>query len=126
LAAAAGYRASRRCSDGADSPNTRGRNSSSIETTPKSICGTLAYKFIALVGDEHLAVNVVDVATDRVETHEEVVATLEIAARYVPVHRLSATTNCGMAPMRRDVAYAKLGALGRGAHLLRARLGLAE
>jgi 5-methyltetrahydropteroyltriglutamate--homocysteine methyltransferase len=41
----------------------------------------------------------------------------------VPKHRIIASTNCGMAPMRRDIAYAKLAALGRGAALARERLG---
>jgi 5-methyltetrahydropteroyltriglutamate--homocysteine methyltransferase len=79
---------------------------------------------LSLVGDKRVAVGVIDVASNRVETDEDVVATLELAARYVPIEFLSATTNCGMAPMRRDVAYAKLGALGRGTRLLRERLGL--
>jgi 5-methyltetrahydropteroyltriglutamate--homocysteine methyltransferase len=73
-------------------------------------------------GDKHVAVGAIDVADDRVESADEVLATLEIAARYIPVRLLSATTNCGMAPMRRDVASAKLGALVRGAHRARERL----
>ena len=48
---------------------------------------------------------------------------IEVAARHVPKHRIIASTNCGMAPMRRDIAYAKLAALSRGAALARARLG---
>jgi 5-methyltetrahydropteroyltriglutamate--homocysteine methyltransferase len=41
----------------------------------------------------------------------------------VPKERIIAGTNCGMAPMRRDIATAKLGALGRGAELARKRFG---
>jgi 5-methyltetrahydropteroyltriglutamate--homocysteine methyltransferase len=63
------------------------------------------------------------VASDEVETAEQVADTIELAARHVPKHRIIASTNCGMAPMRRDIAYAKLAALGRGAALARTRLG---
>ena len=64
-----------------------------------------------------IAVGVIDVATDRVESPEDVKAVIEIARRYLPDERIIASTNCGMAPMRREVAYAKLGALGAGARL---------
>jgi len=37
----------------------------------------------------------------------------------VPVNRLFPCTNCGMAPMKRDVALAKLRALAAGAALAR-------
>ena len=47
--------------------------------------------------------------------YPEVRATLELAARYIPAERLIASTNCGMAPMNRSIAYAKLRALGTGA-----------
>jgi 5-methyltetrahydropteroyltriglutamate--homocysteine methyltransferase len=41
----------------------------------------------------------------------------------VPKEAIIAGTNCGMAPMRFDVALAKLDALGKGAALARKRLG---
>ena len=41
--------------------------------------------------------------------------------KHVPKERIIAGTNCGMAPMRRDIAAAKLAALGQGAALARAR-----
>jgi 5-methyltetrahydropteroyltriglutamate--homocysteine methyltransferase len=68
-------------------------------------------------------VGVIDVASDEVETPEDVAATIEAAMKYVPKHRITACTNCGMAPMRRDIAQAKLKALGDGAALARARFG---
>jgi 5-methyltetrahydropteroyltriglutamate--homocysteine methyltransferase len=43
--------------------------------------------------------------------------------KYVPKQRIVACTSCGMAPMPRDIAYAKLDALGKGAALARARFG---
>ena len=51
-------------------------------------------------------VGVIDVATERVETPEEVAATIAEALQFVPAERLFPCTNCGMAPMRRDVAEA--------------------
>ncbi len=65
--------------------------------------------------DKDVAVGCIDVANDRIETAAEVRATLELAARYIPAERLIASTNCGMAPMNRSIAYAKLRALGTGA-----------
>jgi 5-methyltetrahydropteroyltriglutamate--homocysteine methyltransferase len=68
-------------------------------------------------------VGVIDVATDHVETSEEVADTIAAALSFVPPERLFPCTNCGMAPMRRDVAEAKLAALGAGADLARRRFG---
>src|SRR5262249_46155401 len=68
-------------------------------------------------------VGVTDVATDAIETPEEVAATIEAAMQYVPKQRIYACTNCGMAPMRRDIAQAKLVALAAGAALARQRFG---
>jgi len=78
---------------------------------------------LGLLDGKDVMVGVIDVATDEVETAEQVADTIELAARHVPKHRIIASTNCGMAPMRRDIAYAKLAALGRGAALARERLG---
>jgi len=51
-----------------------------------------------------------------------VATTIEAAIQYVPRECIIAGTNCGMAPMRRDIAVAKLDALGKGAALARKRL----
>ena len=61
----------------------------------------------------------IDVATDAVETPEDVAATIGEAMKYVPKEKIFPCTNCGMAPMRRDIAMAKLEALGAGAELAR-------
>jgi len=66
---------------------------------------------------------VIDVASDSVETAEDVVAVIDKVAQFVPKSNIVATTNCGMAPMHRDIAEAKLMALGAGAKLARERLG---
>ena len=66
---------------------------------------------------------VIDVANDSIESTEDVVAVIEAVMKFVPRENIIATTNCGMAPMRRDIAEAKLMALGAGAKLARERLG---
>jgi 5-methyltetrahydropteroyltriglutamate--homocysteine methyltransferase len=78
---------------------------------------------LGLLDGKDVMVGVIDVASDEVETAEQVADTIEAAMRHVPKQRIIASTNCGMAPMRRDIAYAKLAALGKGAALARARLG---
>jgi 5-methyltetrahydropteroyltriglutamate--homocysteine methyltransferase len=58
-----------------------------------------------------------------VETAEQVAGTIRDALKYVDRTRLYPCTNCGMAPMSREVALAKLAALGAGAALARAQSG---
>jgi 5-methyltetrahydropteroyltriglutamate--homocysteine methyltransferase len=62
---------------------------------------------------------VIDVATDEVETPERVAQVIGEVTKFVPREKIVACTNCGMAPMRRDIAQAKLAALGAGARLAR-------
>src|SRR5437879_3588171 len=77
---------------------------------------------LELLQGKDVLVGVIDVATDAVETPQDVAATIAAAMRHVPADRIVACTNCGMAPMRRDVAAAKLAALVQGAALARERL----
>lgn len=78
---------------------------------------------LSLLKGKDVLVGVIDVATDEIETPEDVAATIEAAMQFVPTERILACTNCGMAPMRRDIAEAKLVALGKGAALARKRFG---
>jgi 5-methyltetrahydropteroyltriglutamate--homocysteine methyltransferase len=80
-------------------------------------------ELLGLLRGKVVQAGVIDVASDTVETAEDVVATIEAVAKFVPKSNIVATTNCGMAPMRRDIAEAKLAALGAGAKLARQRLG---
>ncbi len=75
---------------------------------------------IALLEGKDVLLGVIDVATDKIETPEEVAATIEQAMKFVPAERIQPCTNCGMAPMRWELAFAKLQALGAGAELARA------
>jgi len=78
---------------------------------------------LALLPGKVIQAGVIDVASDTVETAEDVVNVIEAVSKFVPKSNIVATTNCGMAPMRRDIAEAKLAALGAGAKLARQRLG---
>jgi 5-methyltetrahydropteroyltriglutamate--homocysteine methyltransferase len=78
---------------------------------------------LKLLKGKDVLVGVIDVASDRVETPQEVAAVIQKALKYVPANRLFPCTNCGMAPMDRDIAIAKLQALGAGAALARRKLG---
>jgi len=81
-------------------------------------------RLLSLLQGKDVQVGAIDVATDAVETAEDVAATIEEAERHVPAERIVVSTNCGMAPMRRDVAAAKLAALTAGAAVARERLGV--
>jgi 5-methyltetrahydropteroyltriglutamate--homocysteine methyltransferase len=78
-------------------------------------------KLMQLLKGKDVLVGVIDVASERVETPQEVAATIKAALKYVPRNRLYPCTNCGMAPMSRDIAIAKLKALASGAALARRR-----
>ena len=80
-------------------------------------------ELIGLLEGKDVLVGAIDVATDVVESPEDVAATLRRALAHVPAARLYPCTNCGMVPLARDVARAKLAALGAGAALVRAELG---
>ena len=76
-------------------------------------------ELMALLKGKVLQAGVIDVASDEIETAEDVAKVIGEAMKYVPKENIIATTNCGMAPMRREVAEAKLKALGDGARLAR-------
>jgi 5-methyltetrahydropteroyltriglutamate--homocysteine methyltransferase len=78
---------------------------------------------LKLLDGKAIEIGVIDVASDEIETPEEVAAVIAAVADHVPKEAIIAGTNCGMAPMRFDVALAKLEALGKGAALARERLG---
>jgi 5-methyltetrahydropteroyltriglutamate--homocysteine methyltransferase len=78
---------------------------------------------LSLLEGKDVLAGCVDVASSRVETPEEVADVIREALRYVPPERLQPCTNCGMAPLQRDVARAKLRALAAGTALVRAELG---
>jgi 5-methyltetrahydropteroyltriglutamate--homocysteine methyltransferase len=78
---------------------------------------------LKLLEGKEVMIGVIDVANDKVETPEEITGVIAEAMKYLPKESLRPCTNCGMAPMHRDVAMAKLSALGAGAALARSRFG---
>ena len=77
---------------------------------------------LKLLDKKELMVGAIDVATKEVETPEEVAATLRAAMEFVEPERIFPCTNCGLAPLPRDVARGKLKALAAGAKLVRDQL----
>jgi 5-methyltetrahydropteroyltriglutamate--homocysteine methyltransferase len=78
---------------------------------------------LKLLDGKDVLVGVIDVATDEIETPEAVAAVIGQAMQYVPPERIIACSNCGMAPMRRQIAVNKLEALAQGAALARKKFG---
>jgi 5-methyltetrahydropteroyltriglutamate--homocysteine methyltransferase len=87
----------------------------------EAINSRVPLKLLSLLGGKDVLAGVIDVATDTVETPEQIAALIGDIMRYVPKERIVACTNCGLAPMRRDIAEAKLIALGQGVALARKR-----
>ena len=79
-------------------------------------------ELLKLLEGKEVLLGAIDVASERIETPEEVAAVLRRALAFVAPERLVACTNCGMAPLDRAIANAKLQALGAGAALLRKEL----
>ena len=77
---------------------------------------------IELLRGKKVMLGAIEVASDTVETPEEVVATLRRALPFVDADKLYPSTNCGMAPLNRRVAQDKMVALAAGAELLRREL----
>ncbi len=80
-------------------------------------------RLLALLDRKDVLIGAIDVATDVVETPQDVAAVIAEAMKYLLKEKILACTNCGMAPMSWDVAFAKLAALGRGAELARQKFG---
>jgi 5-methyltetrahydropteroyltriglutamate--homocysteine methyltransferase len=80
-------------------------------------------ELMKLLAGKDVMVGVIDVASDVIETPEQVAETIGRALQFVPKERLIACTNCGLAPMSREVAMRKLQALAQGAELARQKFG---
>ncbi|MEP1871095.1 MAG: methionine synthase, partial [Paraglaciecola sp.] len=83
-------------------------------------------ELLALIRGKKVMVGAIDVATDTIETPEEVANTLREALKYVDADKLYPCTNCGMAPLSRDVARGKLNALSAGAEIIRRELSASK
>ena len=79
-------------------------------------------ELLALLKGKDVLVGAIDVASDALETPEQVASTIRSAMKFVPPEKLYPCTNCGMVPLARDVAFGKLKALAAGAALVRKEL----
>mgnify|MGYP000005812877 FL=1 len=77
---------------------------------------------LELIRGKKVMVGAIDVATDIIETPEQVASTLRKALQFVDADKLYPCTNCGMAPLSRSVARGKLNALSAGAEIIRKEL----
>ena len=92
---------------------------SSVDQVSLEIAGShVPLDVLDLLGDKSVQAGVIDVATDRVESPEEVAATIERVAEHMPLDRVVASTNCGMVPLSRAVARPKMAVLAQGAALV--------
>ena len=87
----------------------------------EAINSRVPLKLLSLLDGKDVLVGVIDVATDVIETPEQVANVIGDVLKFVPKERIVACTNRGMAPMRREIAEAKLIALGTGVRLARER-----
>ena len=98
-------------------------NTSSIEQVSLECQGSkVPISLIRLLDQKTVLVGAIDVATREVETPEAVARILAEAAKHADLERIQACTNCGMAPLPRQIAADKLRALGAGAVLARKKV----
>ncbi len=82
------------------------------------------FNLLELIRGKKVMVGAIDVATNIIETPEEVADTIRKALEFVDIENLYPCTNCGMAPLSRNVAKGKLNALSKGAEIIRKELGI--
>ena len=84
--------------------------------------GRVPMEVLTLLKGKKIMVGAIDVASDTIETPEEVAATLREALKYADADKIYPCTNCGMAPLSREIARQKLQALAAGAEIIRKEL----
>ncbi|MBN56934.1 methionine synthase [Thalassolituus sp. UBA3500] len=84
--------------------------------------GRVPMEVLSLLKGKKIMVGAIDVASDTIETPEEVAATLREALKYADADKIYPSTNCGMAPLSREIARQKLQALAAGAEIIRKEL----
>ena len=77
---------------------------------------------IELIRGKKVMVGAIDVATNTIETPQEVANTLRNALNFVDADKLYPSTNCGMTPLARTIAAGKMQALSAGAAIVRGEL----
>ena len=98
-------------------------NESSIDQVSLECANSkVPLSLLGLLRDKDLMVGVIDVASLEIETPEKVAQTIKDAVQFVSAEQIKPCTNCGLAPLPRGVASAKLQALGAGARLARQQI----
>ena len=77
---------------------------------------------VELLRGKKVMLGAIDVASERVETPDEVADTLRKALEFVAPDKLIPSSNCGMAPLPRSIAFDKLSALSAGTAIVRGEL----
>ncbi len=91
---------------------------SAVDQVSLEIAGShVPLEVLDLLGTKSVQAGVIDVATQRVETADEVARLIEAVAAHIPPDRIYPSTNCGMVPLSRGLARAKMSALGKGTGL---------
>ena len=89
---------------------------SGIDQVSLEIAGShVPLEVLDLLGEKRVQAGVIDVATNSIETPDEVASVIAAVAEHMSTDRIVASTNCGMVPLSRDVAAAKMRALAAGA-----------
>lgn len=92
---------------------------SSIGQVSLEIAGShVPLEVLDLLGDKSVQAGVIDVASDEVESPEDVASLIESVAQHIPMERIYPSTNCGMVPLSRSLAHAKMESLAAGAGLV--------
>jgi 5-methyltetrahydropteroyltriglutamate--homocysteine methyltransferase len=97
---------------------------SSIDRVSLECCHShVPMELMGLLEGKEIMVGVIDVASEEIESAEQVAETIGAALRHVSAHLLYPCTNCGLAPMDFGVALKKIRALAQGAELARMLYG---
>ena len=83
-------------------------------------------ELIELIRGKKVMLGAIDVASETIETPDEVADILRRALKFVDADKLLPSTNCGMAPLPRHVALGKLTALSAGTKIIREELAVEE
>ncbi|MEO8529784.1 MAG: methionine synthase [Deltaproteobacteria bacterium] len=95
-------------------------NRSKVQQVSLEAAGSkVPLSLISLLSDKVLLVGAINVASNVIETPEQVAGVLRDATKFADSDRIQASSNCGLAPLSREVAVGKLNALGAGAALMR-------
>jgi 5-methyltetrahydropteroyltriglutamate--homocysteine methyltransferase len=74
--------------------------------------------------DKEIAVGVIDVKDEKVESAEVVAQRIRQALKYIPAEKMSIVPDCGMKFMPRSRAFGKLKTMVEGTRIVRKELGL--